>query len=85
MPPSATPCAATSPSRHPAPGRSKRKEEKVSDADLGIPLGDAPVPARPGQPCPGGIGAIKLTVAETARLTRLARQHLAKHGRKGGD
>ena len=51
-------------------------EEEVSCADLGIPLGDAPVPARPGQPCPPGIGAIKLTIAETARLTRLA-QHAA--------
>lgn len=31
--------------------------------------------ARPGQPCPPGIAAIKLTIAETARLARLARQH----------
>ena len=53
------------------------KETKVSCADLGIPLGDAPVPARPGQPCPPRIGAIKLTIAETARLTRLACQHAA--------
>jgi SRSO17 transposase len=55
----------------------KKKEKKVSCADLGIPLGDAPVPARPGQPCPPRIGAIKLTIAETTRLTRLARQHAA--------
>jgi SRSO17 transposase len=47
------------------------------DGDPGIPLGDAPVPARPGQPCPPGIGAVRLTVAETARLIRLARQHAA--------
>ncbi len=53
----------------------KKKKKKVSRAGLGIPLGDAPVPARPGQPCPPRIGAIKLTIAETARLTRLARQH----------
>jgi SRSO17 transposase len=45
--------------------------------DLGIPLGDAPVPGRPGQPCPPGIGAVRLTVAETARLIHLARQHAA--------
>ncbi len=51
--------------------------DQAGGADLGIPLGDAPVPARPGQPCPPGIGAIKLTIAETARLTRLARQHAA--------
>jgi SRSO17 transposase len=42
------------------------------DADLRIPLGDAPVPARGGQPCPPRIGLIRLSVAETARLTRLA-------------
>ncbi len=45
--------------------------------DLGIPLGDAPVPARGGQPCPPRIAAIRLTIAETARLERLARQHAA--------
>jgi len=50
---------------------------QADDADLGIPLGDAPVPARPGQPCPPGIGALRLTVAETARLIRLARQYTA--------
>ncbi len=64
----------------PPPGAKEdqeEKEEKVSCADLGIPLGDAPVPARPGQPCPPGIGPVKLTIAETARLTRLARQHAA--------
>jgi SRSO17 transposase len=52
-------------------------QDQAGDADLGIPLGDAPVPARPGQPCPPGIGAVRLTVAETARLIRLARQHAA--------
>ena len=64
-----------------APGGQEKErggeEEKVSGADLGIPLGDAPVPARPGQPCPPRIGPVKLTIAETARLTRLARQHAA--------
>ena len=49
----------------------------ISDADLRIPLGDAPVPARSGQPCPPGIAAIRLTIAETARIERLARQHAA--------
>ena len=52
-------------------------EKKISDADLRIPLGDAAVPALPGQPCPPGIGAVKLTIAETARLVRLARQYAA--------
>jgi SRSO17 transposase len=51
--------------------------DQAGDADLGIPLGDAPVPARPGQPCPPGIGALRLTIAETARLIRLARQYTA--------
>lgn len=55
----------------------KDDDEKISDADLLIPLGDAAVPVRPGQPCPPGIGVIKLTIAETARLVRLARQYAA--------
>ncbi len=42
-----------------------------------IPLGDGPVPARGGQPCPPGIAAIRLTIAEAARIERLARQHAA--------
>ena len=50
----------------------------VSDADLQIPLGDAPVPARGGQPCPPGIAPIKLSIAETARLACLASQHAAR-------
>jgi len=47
-------------------------EDDISGADLRIPLGDAPVPARGGQPCPPGIAAIRLTIAETARIERLA-------------
>jgi SRSO17 transposase len=47
------------------------------DADLLIPLRDAPVPARGGQPCPPGLGPIKLSVAETAWLARLAGQFAA--------
>ena len=50
----------------------------VGDADLQIPLGDAPVPARGGQPCPPGIAPIKLSIAETTRLAGLARQHAAR-------
>jgi AraC-like DNA-binding protein len=49
----------------------------VSDADLQIPLGDAPVPGRGGQPCPAGIAPIKLSIAETARLARLAARYAA--------
>jgi len=48
---------------------------RADEADLVIPLGDAPVPARGGQPCPRGIGLIRLSVAETARLVRLASQY----------
>ena len=44
----------------------------ADDADLRIPLGDAPVPAYPGQPRPRHLGLIRLSVAETARLARLA-------------
>jgi hypothetical protein len=49
----------------------------ISDADLLIPLGDAPVPVRGGQPCPPGIAPIRFSIAETARLASLARQHAA--------
>ncbi len=41
--------------------------------------GDAPIPARPGQPCPPGIGPVRLTVAEIARLIRPARQYAEGH------
>ena len=59
----------------------RRRDDRgqAGDADPGIPLGDAPVPARPGQPCPPGTGAVRLTVAETARLIRLARQYAEGH------
>ena len=42
-----------------------------------IPLGDAPVPAYPGQPRPRLLGLIRLSVTETARLARLAADHTA--------
>jgi hypothetical protein len=44
-------------------------DDDVNDADLVIPLGDAPVPARSGQPCPPRIAPVRLSAAETARLT----------------
>src|SRR6266516_781514 len=47
----------------------------LSDADLRIPLGDAPTPDHGGKPCPPGIAAIKLSIAETARLAHLATQY----------
>ena len=59
----------------------------IGDADLQIPLGDAPVPARGGQPCPPGIAPIRLLIAETARLavccakTPLVTADLAFHAR----
>jgi len=61
----------------PGPGGDTAGDNHVSDADLRIPLGDAPLPAHGGQPCPPRIGAIRLSVAETARLTALARQAAA--------
>ncbi len=79
-PPPAVPAPARRPGCPAAPRTMRtggQQEQQASGAGLGIPLGDAPVPRLPGQPCPPGIGAIKLTVAETARLTRLARQHAA--------
>ena len=43
-----------------------------------ITLGDAPFPVYGGLPCPPGIAPIRLSVAETARLTRLAAQAAAR-------
>jgi len=58
-------------------GRDTTADDDISDADLQIPLGDAPVPSRGGQPCPPGIAPIKLSIAETARLAILAGQYAA--------
>jgi SRSO17 transposase len=65
-----------------APARPGRDDGPSGQDDsrgggLHIPLGDAPVPVRPGQPCPPRIGAIKLTIAETARIEQLARHYAA--------
>ena len=57
--------------------RDVSENDTVEDADLVIPLGDAPVPVYGGLPCPPGIAPIRLSVAETARLTRLAAQAAA--------
>ena len=47
----------------------------ISEADLIIPLGDAPVPNHGAKPCPPDIALIKLSIAETTRLARLATQY----------
>jgi DDE superfamily endonuclease len=52
-------------------------DDQISNADLQIPLGDAPVPARGGQPCPPGIAPIRLSIAETVRLASLAVHYTA--------
>ena len=65
------PAAARRRRRHPGDCTSDTDAD-VDDADLRIPLGDAPVPAYPGQPRPRRLGLIRLSVAETARLARLA-------------
>jgi hypothetical protein len=61
----------------PGPGGDHDDDDHISDTDLQIPRRDAPVPARGGQPCPPRIAAIGLTIAEAARLDRLARQYAA--------
>jgi hypothetical protein len=61
---------------HPAPDTGHTVgNSDISDADVLIPLGDAPVPVRGGQLRPPGIASIRLPIAETARLAGLARQH----------
>jgi SRSO17 transposase len=62
------------PESHSAPDSHTTSGALISDADLIIPLGDAPVPDHGAKPCPPGIAAIKLSIAETARLARLATQ-----------
>jgi len=52
-------------------------ETTVNPADLQIYTGDAPLPARGGQPCPPGIPPIGLSAAETARIESLARDRKA--------
>ncbi len=59
-------------------GSAPARDGDASDANLQIPLGDAPVPARGGQPRPPGIAPVKLSIAETTRLASLARQHTAR-------
>lgn len=65
----------TSPDTSHPPSGHDNNDNDVDESDLVITLGQAPVPTRGGQPCPKGIGLIKLSIAETARLTRLAQQH----------
>jgi hypothetical protein len=57
--------------------RDRGGDHGISDTEPQIPLGDAPVPGRAGRPCPAGIAPIRLSIAETIRLTILARQHAA--------
>ena len=56
----------------PATHANSNTDTDADDADLRIPLGDAPIPAYPGQPSPRRTGLIKLSVAKTAQLARLA-------------
>ena len=67
----------TLPAAGPTGDRAHGTDHGISNAELQIPLGDAPVPDRGGQPCPAGIAPIRLSIAETIRLTVLARQHTA--------
>ena len=58
----------------PAPDTPRDTEETtVTDADLQIRTGDAPIPVTSGQPCPPGIPPIRLSAAETGLIERLAR------------
>jgi hypothetical protein len=61
----------TAPAGHNAPAAVSGPA--VSTAGLQIYTGDAPLPARGGQPCPPGIPPIALSAAETVRIERLAR------------
>src|SRR5260370_37790256 len=62
------------PGDDPGHGCRARSDDHADDADLQIPLGDAPVPARGGQACPPPLGVIPPSVPRTPRLTPPARQ-----------
>ena len=84
-----TPSFPPSPSSHPqrpvrcqpAPARGScdipGDDSRVTEADLRISLDDTPVVARGRQPCSPRTGLMRLSVAETVRLTRLAAQATA--------
>ncbi len=67
----------SAPGTGPDAGGAKDGDADAHGADLVIPLGDAPVPVRARQPCPRKISPIRLSVAETARLARLAADYAA--------
>jgi hypothetical protein len=57
----------------PADTAAAARRNTASDAELRFCPGGAPLPGSPGQPCPPGIAPIELSVTETARIERLAR------------
>ena len=50
-----------------APGRPC--DDNAAGTDLDVPRGDAPLPAYAGQPCPAGIPPVRLSDAETLRIS----------------
>jgi hypothetical protein len=71
------PCRPAAPDQAGPDSPSADSDDNAGNADLRIPLGGAPVPAYPRQPSPHRIGLIRLSVAETAPLTRLATGYVA--------
>jgi DDE superfamily endonuclease len=51
--------------------------DDISDADLRISPGGAPLPVTGGQPCPARIPPVTLSVAEALKITRLAERYAA--------
>jgi hypothetical protein len=77
-PPSATPCAAaptslTGARTNPSPDGSGPEGEDADDAGLQIPLGDAAVLVRGGQPCPGS-GVHRVHHIPAVALSAIARR-----------
>ena len=44
-------------------------DDNAADTDLDVPRGDAPLPAHAGQPCPAGIPPVRLSDAESLRIS----------------
>ena len=74
---SATTCAATSPSRTPPPAPAATTVTASATLTCASRSVTRPSPPAAGSPARPGIAAIRLTIAETARIERLARQHAA--------
>jgi hypothetical protein len=58
-----------SPGDSPPAAPDRPRDDDAADADLDVPRGDAPLPAYAGQPCPASIPPVRLSDAESLRIS----------------